>query len=445
MAQYTATVSWDAVAAQFQAAGSLTTPNALALGMAFGFTNSGGSVNTFRLEMGMYIPFAFAGNWRAYQTDPANGLFAADYDLSFHAPAAATTYEGTDPNAGTEFLSGGTLTAIVDDGAQTIEVAGPIGIHFYSFAALGLPAGSISGFHLTALMMGLVIESGSNPVNWVYPAGFFNYFAKDGSGTVLDGGALGNNWPAAFLPGDLGLDPFTESGEPATDATAFVSATAVRLIPQYTVGPNGTFAFPAQMTAISGQSDAELTDAGLVAPLYGARAVEAANNPLFFRRSFDGGLTWQESIAVPANANATYRHPALVSRFGVLWLVYEDNSRAKLLASTLSRDYGQTWSNPGDFMPMTLAGSGQFPRLVWAPEGTLYFFYLNSGQIWLQRSFDLGNSLADPAAIVVATGVPLQSFGACTRPDKSLRVAWAAGNTWNVRLSRDFGSTWSST
>jgi hypothetical protein len=169
---------------------------------------------------------------------------------------------------------------------------------------------------------------------------------------------------------------------------------------------------------------------------WGAWTSTPGMNSITTRRSDNDGHTWTDSPAV--TGSDLLQSVTIQARAGRLFLCYYDVTLGTVQQS-ISRDAGTTWSAP---VPVAISGTN--PRLVIDTMTAFFYFSISGGNIVLQRSFDVGATLADAAPILVATGVPIQEFAAVMAPDRRLLVAYAdAGLNWVTRVSSDFGQNWS--
>jgi hypothetical protein len=154
------------------------------------------------------------------------------------------------------------------------------------------------------------------------------------------------------------------------------------------------------------------------------------------RRSQDDGVSWTDSMAFIGADELASLSVQVVG--GTIVIVFFDVTTSTTY-QIVSRDAGASWSIP---VPVPIVGTN--PRLVVSPESACFYFSIDGGgRIVLQRSFDGGQTLADPTPLTVASGVPSQDFGAVMVADRTLLVAYMdAGNNWVTRQSRDWGATW---
>jgi hypothetical protein len=161
---------------------------------------------------------------------------------------------------------------------------------------------------------------------------------------------------------------------------------------------------------------------------------------IFFRRSMDGGTTWDSAVNLSTNPS-TSRYPKLTvsgASVFVVWGDYTDSFTEQTILFRRSTDGGATFepvqqlsTSPGIFP--TLAASAANVYVVWGDA-------IGGGDdIFLRRSTDGGSSF-HPVQVLSATGAAPQAAAA----GGSVHVVWDNGNSVGFRRSVDGGATFGS-
>jgi hypothetical protein len=416
------------------------------------------SAHSFAI-LGQVFPHSFGGGptyeWRATYTflqkpfpaNPFDGWVQILQPDVIPSPSSwfSITQTQADGNNGAAFFSGGDLT-IEKDWAMGKYVFGtPLGSvdvpfdWFPNQPPITNPSWTVADTPLYASGLGYAFGYADNTVNNQGTIKWFDFFTKKNSVnvagahlTAADPGTFDPliilHWQSAGATYDLsGVDiPSTsaqEFGSYRMQLTASIGDNFEATQLQRYIAPGGA--------AASGLDIASMDEHAVI---FRGFAVPMARTDLEVSRSHDAGHSWTDYLAV---SDAYPKSSVSLALFaGLVYAVYYDET-STTTKQVISRDLGNSWSSP---VPISITGTN--PRLVIAPDGPFFYFYLSSGSMLLQRSFDLGATLVDVTPIPVATLVDTADFAAIWTADRSLVVAYTSGNVWKTRRSVDLGNTW---
>ena len=171
-------------------------------------------------------------------------------------------------------------------------------------------------------------------------------------------------------------------------------------------------------------------------------------NRLYYRRSLDGGVTWQDSRAMTSSSSniidqAVARHAS--GRVSIAWTGY---STGRLYLRT-SSDGGATFSSARYVGTTANWEPGAFPMYFSDPTlaigtGVTYIAYLSdTNTMSVRRTKDNGLTWSAPTRISSSTDAPFQLVA--TGSQALLGYTSTASGTMQAsyRLTSDKGSTWS--
>ena len=173
---------------------------------------------------------------------------------------------------------------------------------------------------------------------------------------------------------------------------------------------------------------------------------------IYFRKSTDGGTTWQEimSIALRGVDDYDYYRPTMVVRDSTVFLAFAKNvDQDGMLKFKKSTDCGETWSQ--EIHISDRAVCGHWPKMVLNSVG-LYVTYQNGLGIWCNRSTDWGDTWSDDIFISDMDGSTAQWPSIGEDNNGGIYITWFdykySPYAWTgdifLRRSTDNGQTWRS-
>lgn len=148
----------------------------------------------------------------------------------------------------------------------------------------------------------------------------------------------------------------------------------------YTRSPDGaTWMVPVNLSNASGRPDMLPLVAAAGNYVYVAWTSDPTNGEVYFRRSADGGATWQPAVQLSASANGYSRATDLrVDRSGNLHLVYYDDRGGIFYGQIFHRmscDNGQSWTPERNLTQYDGVVDNEYPRIGQLPSGALYLIF----------------------------------------------------------------------
>jgi len=186
----------------------------------------------------------------------------------------------------------------------------------------------------------------------------------------------------------------------------------------------------------------------------------SGNSGVFYRRSTDGGLTWEQEQRLDAN-NYGSRSPCVCVEESLVHVAWASDSAGRELYYIRSTDRGATWGGPRrltfdmqeSWYP-SLAAVGNVVHLVWRDwrDHSFEVYYLRStsaGASWdsvpLRLSGDLNNGSYNPCIAASGSGVHVIWWDCRITPyELYYRRSTDDGNSWEpeTRLTTDTTGTY---
>ncbi len=166
---------------------------------------------------------------------------------------------------------------------------------------------------------------------------------------------------------------------------------------------------------------------------------------IYYRRSTDGGETWQPETLLCTNPAGEYGgwHPCAACRGDTVHLVWEDDRNGDdLIHYKRSTDRGQTWTQ--DRAIASDMGAWLSTIAVWGKNVHVVWENFNSLRVWYRRSTDGGNTWQPQVSFPTET----VSYAPCVDVSHdTVHVVYSDGSQTNFdqlyyRRSIDNGVTW---
>jgi hypothetical protein len=173
---------------------------------------------------------------------------------------------------------------------------------------------------------------------------------------------------------------------------------------------------------------------------------------IYFRKSPDGGTTWQPIIPIALRGvnDYDYYRPTIVAKDSSVFVAFAKNVDSDgMLKFKKSSDCGETWSQ--EIHISDRAVSGHWAKLVLNSAG-LYIAYQNGLSIWCNRSTDWGNSWSNDIFISDMDSSTAQWPSIGADDNEGVYITWFdykySPYPWTgdifLRRSTDNGETWDS-
>jgi len=169
------------------------------------------------------------------------------------------------------------------------------------------------------------------------------------------------------------------------------------------------------------------------------------NTEIYFRRSADGGVTWEKQVRLTSNDGASWR-PAVAASGANVYVVWQDETPGNHdIYLRKSGDNGETWqaekrlvNNTGESKSPQIAAIASKVYVVWQDDTP------GNNEIYLRKSVDNGNTWANAKRLTNNIG---SSWGPSVAVSGTyVYVAWSdttPGNTEiYLRRSANNASTW---
>ena len=139
-----------------------------------------------------------------------------------------------------------------------------------------------------------------------------------------------------------------------------------------------TWTAPVNLSNAAGRNDALPLIAAAGSNVYVAWTTDPVSGEVYFRRSLDGGATWQSPQQISNSSNGYSRATDLwVDRFGNLHLGYYDSRNVGYgqVYHRMSCDGGQSWTPEQNVTQNDGIADSEYPRLGQLPSGNLYLVF----------------------------------------------------------------------
>ncbi|MFQ6002290.1 MAG: dockerin type I domain-containing protein, partial [Candidatus Zixiibacteriota bacterium] len=173
---------------------------------------------------------------------------------------------------------------------------------------------------------------------------------------------------------------------------------------------------------------------------------------IYFRKSTDGGATWQSitPVALRGVDDYDYYRPTIAAKDSSVFVAFAKNvEQNSMFRFKKSLDYGETWLE--EIAISERGVTGTFPKLVLNLVG-LHVGYQSGFEIYYNRSADWGDTWDDDILISEEDGEPSQWASIGVDDKGGVYVSWFdykySPYAWTgdifLRRSTDNGETWDS-
>lgn len=181
---------------------------------------------------------------------------------------------------------------------------------------------------------------------------------------------------------------------------------------------------------------------GVLHVVWTSSSEEAASGRVFYRRSLDGGATWEPRVKLRGNIrDAQAAIAAVGDRVHVAWI--ED---ADVVVYRASHDGGETWERRRRLSPDLLGNRDHVSIAAWADSVHVAWGDSGAGsfEIFHRRSLDGGSTWRTRTQISPDGASHSHAAGVAVRQDTVHICWWENPGFIQHRRSDDDGATWSS-